>query len=183
VGPGKRRNEAMSARRRARGFTLFELAVSAIIVALLTVLLLSRLQTYQQDAEQVAADRLVSTLRAALKIKIAQLSVAKKEHELQSIIDENPMGWLVAPPKNYLGEYNSPEQKQLPDHVWYYDRSAKELVFKPSQEKRFGSGKQTLLKFKVKFLYLPVTRGETPELKSAKTAVLDQVSEKTVVNN
>ena len=40
----------MTGGRPARGFTLFELAVAAIIVGLLTVFLLSRLQTYQQEA-------------------------------------------------------------------------------------------------------------------------------------
>ncbi|HEY0491192.1 MAG TPA: prepilin-type N-terminal cleavage/methylation domain-containing protein [Telluria sp.] len=173
----------MIARRPARGFSLFELAVAAIIVGLLTVWLLSRLQTYQLEAERVAADRLVGTLRTALSIRIAQLSVAKREHELQAIIDENPITWLVAPPKNYLGEYYSPEQDALPHDAWYFDRGAKELVYKPSERKSFGSEKQTLLRFNVKFPYLPVTQGKTPGLPRLQQApVLDQVSEQTVVN-
>lgn len=173
----------MTARRFGRGFTLFEFAVVAIIVGLLTSLLLGRLHAYQREVELVAADRLVATLRAALQIRIAQLSVAKREHELQSIIDENPITWLVAPPKNYLGEYYSPEQDALPHDAWYFDRGAKELVYKPSERKSFGSEKQTLLRFNVKFPYLPVTQGKTPGLPRLQQApVLDQVSEQTVVN-
>lgn len=174
----------MIASRPARGFSLFELAVAAIIVGLLSVLLLSRLHTYQQEAERVAVDRLVGTLRTALSIKIAQLSVAKREQELQSVIDENPMTWLVEPPENYLGEYYSPEGNSLSGGVWYFDRSSKELVYRPTATKSFRFKEQVLLKFKVKFLYLPMRQGKSPGPPSMhKAAVLDQVSEETDVNN
>lgn len=171
------------AAQRCRGFTLFELAVATIVVALLTSLLLIRLQSYQRDAQQVAVQRLVGTLRTALSMKSAQLSVAKREHQLLRIIDENPMGWLVEVPGNYMGEYYSPEGKSLPDDSWYFDRGKKELVYITPSQKTFQTREQTLLRFKVKFIDLTLQQGKTPGLPAGvKGVVLDQVSEKNVVN-
>ena len=163
-------------RTKGGGFSLFEFVVAMAIIALLTALVLNRLRSYQRDAEQVAVQRLVGTLRTALSVKIAQLSVANKEQELLSIIDQNPMDWLVEPPKNYHGEYYSPEEKTLPDGVWYFDHIAKELVYTTSEAKTFGHAERILLKFKVKFVHLPKQQGKTPGLPTViKGAVLDQV--------
>lgn len=170
-------------RARRQGFTLFELAVATIIVAVLTSLLLIRLHSYQRDARQVAVQRLIGTLHTVLSVKSAQLSVAKKEHELLRIIDENPMSWLVEVPSNYLGEYYSPEGNSLPSDSWYFDRGKKELVYIAPSGKTFGYREQTLLRFKVKFIDLTLEQGKTPGLPAvAKGVVLDQVSEKNVVN-
>ena len=168
---------------RREGFTLFELAVATVIVVVLTSVLLIRLHSYQRDAQQVAVQRLIGTLHTALSVKSAQLSVAKKEHELLRIIDENPMTWLVEVPSNYLGEYYSPEGNSLPSNSWYFDRGKKQLVYIAPSEKTFGSKEQTLLKFKVKFIDLTLQQGKTPGLPAVtKGVVLDQVSEKNVVN-
>lgn len=179
------RNIARPARPLARGqgFTLFELAVATIIVAVLTSLLLVRLHSYQHDARQVAVQRLIATLHTALSVKSAQYSVAKREHELLAIIDENPMSWLVEVPSNYLGEYYSPEGNSLPSDSWYFDRGKKELVYIAPAEKSFAQREQTLLRFKVKFIDLTLQQGKTPGLPAvSKGVVLDQVSEENVVN-
>jgi prepilin-type N-terminal cleavage/methylation domain-containing protein len=170
-------------RSRCDGFTLFELAVATVIVAVLTYLLLLRLHSYQREAQQVAVQHLVGTLRTALSVRSAQLSVAKKEHELPAIIDENPMFWLIKLPSNYLGEYYSPEGNSLPDDSWYFDRGKKELVYIAADSKSFPKREQTLLKFKVKFIDLTLQQGKIPGLPAVnKGVVLDQVSEKNVVN-
>ncbi len=168
---------------RTHGFTVFELAVVAIIVGVLTSVLLVRLHSYQQNAREVAVQRLVGTLRTALSVKSSQLFVAKREHELRRIIDENPMSWLVETPPNYLGEYYSPEGDALPEDSWYFDRGKKELVYIASKVKTFPRKKLTLLRFKVKFNEPILQLGTVPGLPAKNMGViLDQVTKKNVVN-
>lgn len=170
-------------RSRCSGFTLFELAIATIIIVVLTSLLLFRLHSYQRDAQQVAVQRVVGTLRTALSVKYAQLAVAKREHELPRLIDENPMTWLIEAPGNYVGEYYSPQGNALPGDSWYFDRGKKELVYISPRPKTFPKSEQTLLRFKVKFIGLTLQQGKTPGLPVVtKGVVLDQVSEKNVVN-
>ncbi|RJG25819.1 hypothetical protein [Massilia cavernae] len=137
-------------RRRIGGFTLFEAAIAAIVVALLLGILLKRLQIYQQEAELVAVRQLVGTLRMALSVRNAQLVVARKEHLLRRVIDENPMTWLANPPLNYLGEYYSPQGNTLPAGNWYFDLADKSLVYISSGGKSLSDGRLNLLRFKVK---------------------------------
>lgn len=171
----------MARRRGVRGFTLFEVAVATMVVVVLSVLLLERVQTFRQEAERVATQRLVASLRTALSVRIAQRSVAKMEQGLLSVTDENPIDWLAQPPENYLGEYYAPEEGSLPDRAWYFDTGRKELVYITSEAKSFGRRKQILLRFKVKSVYLPLQRGKTPGPPAViKGAVLDQVTEKNV---
>ena len=171
------------AQPRCRGFSLFELIIAGLVVGVLTTLLLVRLQSYQREAQQVAVQHLVGTLRTALSVKNAQLHVAKKEHELQGIINENPISWLIEAPANYRGEYYSPEGNMLSDDSWYFDRGRKELVYISTTAKSFPKREQILLRFKVKFTDLTFQQGKTPGLPVAtKGVVLDQVSEKNVVN-
>ena len=167
----------------ARGFTLFELAVVVIVAALLITVLLVRLHSYQLQAKEVAVDRVVGTLRTVLSVKNAQLSVAKKEHDLQQLIVANPVSWLVKPPPNYLGEYYSPEGSALRDDSWYFDPGKKELVYVVSKSKSFPGQELILLRFKVKFADLTLQHGNTPGLQARnKVLVLDQVTEKHVDN-
>jgi len=169
--------------RPARGFTLFELAVVVIVAALLITVLLNRLHSYQHQAREVAVQRIVGTLRTVLNVKNAQLSVAKREHDLQQFMGANPVSWLVKPPPNYLGDYYSPEGNALPDDSWYFDPAKKELVYIVSKSQTFPRQELTLLRFKVKFSDLTLQQGKTPGLPATnKGLVLDQVTEKHVDN-
>jgi general secretion pathway protein G len=167
----------------AGGFSLFELAVATIVALLLTGVLLLRLQVYQRDVELVAVGQLIGTLRTALSVESAQLSVAKMEHQLPLVIDENPMHLLVSPPSNYLGEYYAPEGNSLPRGSWYFDRSDKTLVYLISNGKTFGSEGVNLLKFKVEFpdFNLQVSKPSGgPQV--VKGAVLREVTDHGAVN-
>lgn len=168
---------------KARGFSLLELSVATIVVLLLSGLLLIRLQVYQRDVELVAVGQLIGTLRTALSVESAKLSVAKMEHQLPLVIDENPIHLLVSPPANYLGEYYAPLGSSLPRGNWYFDRSDKTLVYLISKEKTFGGEGVNFLKFKVEFpdFNLQVSKpSDTPH--AVKGAVLREVTDHGAVN-
>jgi prepilin-type N-terminal cleavage/methylation domain-containing protein len=146
-----RKNNTRCQKEKCGGFTLFELAVCLIVMGILSAVLYSRVVMYQQEADRAGAEKLVGILRAALNMRIAGAVVAHREHELLKIAEENPINWLVEKPKNYLGEYYSPEINTLPKGYWYFDRRDKTLVYLLNKGKSFAEGSPNLLKFKVKF--------------------------------
>lgn len=165
-------------RARPRGYSLFELAVAAVIITLLTSMLLKRLHFYQQEAELVAVRQLIGTLRTALSVRNAQLSVAHKEHLLRKVIDENPISWLVHPPSNYLGEYYSPRVNALTPGNWYFDRGDNTLVYLLQPGKTFMDDRPILLRFKVKFLDSSLLSGKPSGQPGViKGVVLDEVDD------
>ena len=142
-------------RGRQRGASLFELAVAAIIVAILTALLLQRLAAYRAQAELVAVQRVAAVLRTALTMKSGDLRGSGRGADIVRLAGSNPFDLLLERPANYLGEYFAPDSRTLEKGNWYFDRKAKSLVYLLNTEKRFPSGTASRLIFTVELICLP----------------------------
>jgi type II secretory pathway pseudopilin PulG len=165
------------------GFTLFEAAVAAGLLAIFVAVLVSRVVAYQAEAERVAAQQLVATLRTAMQVRAAKALIARGEQGLHPLVDENPIGWLSAKPANYLGEYYAPDREELPSGNWYFDRADRSLVYLLQNRKSFSLGTSTFLKFKVKLFHLPTSDRLDRLSKTSTGLVLDQVHDPNAVKN
>ncbi|MES2318336.1 MAG: type II secretion system protein [Pseudomonadota bacterium] len=115
--------------RKQGGFTLLELAVTVIIIAVLAGALLSRVTIYQEEAERVAMENVVGVLRSALGMKAGQLVAQGRGAELSKLLTINPMELLAQKPANYLGEYYSPQKAKISRGNWYFNRKLLLLVY------------------------------------------------------
>jgi type II secretory pathway pseudopilin PulG len=168
--------------RRCCGFTLIESAVAAGLLGIFVAILISRVLTYQAEAERVAEEQLVATLRTAMQVRAAKAVIAHGEQGLHPLLDENPIGWLADQPANYLGEYYAPDPTELPPGNWYFDRADRSLVYLLGNRKSFSFQTSIFLKFKVKF-HLPNTAGINGRSKTSTGLVFDQVPDRNAVNN
>lgn len=157
--------------RRQRGASKFEFALAAALFAVMVGVADSRLNHYQEEFETVAAEQLIISLRTALTLKMSQLTVAQRRHEIASLREQNPIGWLYEKPKNYLGEYYHPDNEKLATGNWYFDRGDKTLVYLLTRRKSFAFHASILLRFKVESVRLPSTSAAT-----APTAPIENVS-------
>ena len=151
-----RRGLSLRQQAQQRGFSKFEFALAAALFAVLVGVAANRLAFYQETLETVASEQLIASLRGALALKMSQLTAAQRRHEIDAIGDENPIGWLSEQPKNYLGEFYSPDNKKLAAGNWYFDRNSKTLVYLANRRNSFAFHSSILLKFKVKSLRLPL---------------------------
>lgn len=145
---------ALPGRRAQAGFTLFEFAVAATVLAVLAGVLLMRIAFYQQESERVAVQQVVATLRTALALRAAAVSPKGDRAAMLRLTEENPLDWLERKPANYLGEYYSPELKQMPHGNWVFDRRDKCLIYLLNSPKSFSSEASKFLKFKVEYTEL-----------------------------
>lgn len=166
--------------RSARGFALFELAVAAAVLTLLAGVLLNRLAPYAGESEVVAAKQLIGTLRTALAVRSAQAISREGQAGLMAVAHENPMDWLVERPKNYLGEYYSPKESELPKGNWYFDKANKTLVYLSASSKSFSVEIPKFLRFKVKLLRVPKPVETDGRSKVTEGLVLDEVEDQKV---
>jgi type II secretory pathway pseudopilin PulG len=146
-----------AAGRHQGGFSLFEFGVVAAIFALLVGIGANRLLFYQREAQTVAAEQLIVTLRSALQLRVAQLRASQRDDEIAALLDENPIAWLAQPPPNYLGEYYSPDTANLAAGNWYFERRDRQLVFLLTAKNSFSFRSSILLKFKVESLRIPTS--------------------------
>jgi len=155
------------------GFALLELAVAAVVFSLLTGVLLNRLVPYIGESEYVAAKQLISSMRTALSVRSARAASAGGQGALLAVAQENPMDWLAERPKNYLGEYYSPNESELQRGNWYFDKANRTLVYLSSSRKSFSSETPKFLRFKVELLRVP--NPVKSEIRSEVTEGLDLV--------
>jgi type II secretory pathway pseudopilin PulG len=137
-------------RWRLRGISLSECAMVAAVVAALAGALVNRLLFYQEEAELVAVQQTVGILRSALQMRAAKAYLDRRDSGMLALTSENPIDWLVARPANYLGEYYSPDIKDLQEGNWYFDRNDRTLVYLLQNGESFAHRTSILLKFKVR---------------------------------
>lgn len=115
-------------RQRNAGFSLVELAVALVIIAILAAVALHKLAPIQADAERTALENTVGILRSALGINVASYLAKADLQGIQHLTGSNPMELLNEPPKNYLGVLD--ENSSVEDGNWYFDRKRSELVYR-----------------------------------------------------
>ncbi len=164
----------------ACGFALFELAVTAVVVAVLAGILLHRMVPYAGQSEVVAAKQLIHSLRTALALRAAQAAASGGPDALLAISRENPIEWLVRRPENYLGEYYSPDEAELPKGNWYFDKASRTLVYLVAAPKSFSAETSKFLRFKVELLRVPQPVEPDGRIRVSEGLVLAEVENQTV---
>ncbi|MHB8535234.1 MAG: prepilin-type N-terminal cleavage/methylation domain-containing protein [Sulfuricaulis sp.] len=113
----------------SNGFSLLELIIVIVIISVLLVLAISRLLALQVDAERVAMQTVLGTLRSSIGMKVAESIVRSKVADLPTYAGSNPMNLLAETPHNYLGEFDGVDPASLPDGNWYFDKRTETLVY------------------------------------------------------
>jgi len=114
---------------------------------------------------------------------VARAIAANGPRSLAMLAGENPMDWLSEKPRNYLGEFYSPDLKEIPCGNWLFDRAGKTLIYLSDSHKSFPSETSNTLMFKVKLLGSLDPATQHGPSGAATGLVLDQIGEELAVNN
>jgi hypothetical protein len=134
---------------------LFEGAITTMLFGTFTGGVLYKTWEYQFEAEMVAVKWTVSAMKSSLRARVAEMYLHEQQSQIARLEGENPIVWLASVPRNYLGEFYSPDIKTLRPGNWFYDKSDKTLVYLLNKENLIGAEPPKMLKFKVKFSSLP----------------------------
>jgi prepilin-type N-terminal cleavage/methylation domain-containing protein len=141
--------------RAARGFSLIELVVVVIAVAILTGVALDRLLPLVGRAQRVAFLQVRGALQSALLLEAAERITRGEAQRLSELAARNPMTLLLEPPANYVGSLEAPDAAAVPRASWYYDERAHVLVYRVGKHTKFRplGGPPDRVELKVTFAY------------------------------
>ncbi|GAB3451964.1 hypothetical protein GCM10027321_00070 [Massilia terrae] len=135
---------------RVRGFVLLQSTIALMVAAVLITVMLVRTRQYNDEAELQSVKLTVNILRGALGLRLVEAR-GQGAAAINRVAEENPFDWLSRKPENYLGEYYSPELKEMPPGNWLFDRRDRSLVYLLKSHRSFASEASNFLKFKVEF--------------------------------
>ncbi|MGQ0579829.1 MAG: type II secretion system protein [Betaproteobacteria bacterium] len=151
---------ALFVRGHQRGISFLEFAVSMALMGIIVSVLLERALYYQEYAEKTAMESTAENIRTGLRFKVADLILADRVSEIQTLADENPLSWLVDRPPNYLGELDSSPAEE-PRGQWYFDTRNRELVYTVDNRRHFSPS--TYRDFSVRYRAMRVSAGEVTD--------------------
>lgn len=131
------RTSGGGARRRHAGFSLFELVVGITIVGLLGMALSERMLRYQEYAEKTAMEVTARNIQTGLRLKVADLMMTDRMHEIDRLLLVNPITWLETPPPNYIGERADSRQDAAVAGNWHFNTARREVVYVPFHRRFF----------------------------------------------
>ena len=147
---------ALLVRGDQRGVSFLEFAVCMALMGIFVSVLLERALYYQEYAEKTSMESTAENIRTGLRFKVADLILADRVSEIQTLADENPLNWLVDRPPNYLGELDS-VPADAPKGQWYFDRRNRELVYAVNNQRHFSPSVDR--DFRVRYRAMRVSTG------------------------
>jgi type II secretory pathway pseudopilin PulG len=114
---------------RSQGFSLFELVVFIVCVAIIYAAAARRFSGFTGEAERANFLAITIELQTAVNLEVMMGANLGRYASIEAFSGANPMDLLLAPPMNYLGAFDSVDSTQFPRRVWYFDKTTEELVY------------------------------------------------------
>lgn len=116
-----------------------ELLVLLAVVGILASIVLERMLTYQELVEKTVMEATVTNMRSGMRLRIAELKMRERNHEIGTLLQQNPIDWLEQPPANYRGTLPATFKSNAHDSGWFFDAGTGELVYRPRLHRFFES--------------------------------------------
>lgn len=111
------------------GFSLFELVVFIISVAIIYAVAANRFAEFPAAAERANFTATVAQLQAGINLQSMEYVINGQATQAQYFNAANPMDFMLETPSNYIGAFDLVDTERLPRRSWYFDRTAGHLVY------------------------------------------------------
>jgi type II secretory pathway pseudopilin PulG len=127
-------DQTASTVQRQGGFSLFELVVFIICVAIIYATAANRFAQIPAAAERANFMAIVAQIQAGINLQSMDFVINGGASQAQYMDSANPMDFMLEAPSNYLGAYDAVDTGRLPRRTWYFDRASGELVYRVNAE-------------------------------------------------
>ncbi|MEQ8315135.1 MAG: hypothetical protein RL839_06705 [Gammaproteobacteria bacterium] len=114
---------------RSKGFSLFELVVFIICVAIIYAAAARRFTEFPGEAERANFVAVAAQIQTGINLELMVAMTRGQGGAIRAMANSNPMDLLLDPPSNYLGSFDFVDKSSIERRSWYYDQSQNELVY------------------------------------------------------
>ncbi len=132
IGEQRTKIQNIPAYRRNSGFSLFELVVFIISVAIIYAYAANRFADFPRQAERASFIAVVTQLQTGINLELINAIGRGRTDAASQLEGINPMDLMLVAPSNYLGSFSAPGAAAiagLQRRSWYFDSSSEELVY------------------------------------------------------
>ena len=115
--------------QKAEGFSLFELVVFIILVAIIYATAAIRFADFPGQAERANFMAITTQLQTAVNLEMMIGLGTGRIRSAEKMDGVNPMDLMLQPPSNYIGVFDLIDRERIQRRVWYFDRPRQELVY------------------------------------------------------
>ncbi|WP_067863236.1 type II secretion system protein [Neptuniibacter marinus] len=123
-------NRIASLRSFQKGFSLLELVVSILVVAVLMAVAYIKLERLAEDVERVSFEGVRNNIQAQVTLKVAYWFAEQQYVSGQELEKSNPISLISYKPTNYVGELDYNELLVAQSERWYFVSDKHWLVYK-----------------------------------------------------
>jgi general secretion pathway protein G len=145
------------ARTKTGGASRLELLIVMVVIGIVVTVLLERLTRYQEYAEKAVMEATIANMGSGLRMRVAELMIDGRMAQMGTLLQQNPITWLAAPPANYAGVLqHATAEVPAPGH-WYFDAPVRQLVYLPQHHRFFRPGPDGKREVRWQVLPLPMS--------------------------
>jgi len=111
------------------GFSVFELVVFIISVAIIYAYAANRFAEFPAQAERANFTAIITQLQAGINLELMFGMSGGRLASPEMLEGINPMDLMLSTPSNYRGVVDSLDANSAERRSWYFDRSSEELVY------------------------------------------------------
>ena len=115
--------------QKAKGFSLFELVVFIILVAIIYATAANRFAEFPGLAERANFLAITTQLQTAITLQVMSGIARGRVRSAEGLDGVNPMELMLESPSNYIGAFDLIDKARVGRRIWYFDRRTRELVY------------------------------------------------------
>ena len=116
-------------RAQSGGFSLFELVVFIISVAIIYAYAANRFAEFPGQAERANFMAVLTQLQTGVNFEMMMAVGTGRVGSVDKLEGVNPMDLMLEAPTNYLGVLSSAQAAESSRRSWYFDPATEELVY------------------------------------------------------
>ncbi|MFQ5659799.1 MAG: hypothetical protein ACE5GZ_05190 [Gammaproteobacteria bacterium] len=146
--------------RLDRPLSRFELAVVVSLIGIFITIFIYKILFLTVAAEAQSLELTINRMRARLMIYSAVQLIQHNYENIGKLIDSNPVGIAVDPPKGYIGERVAPAVDEIQAGEWYYDSQTHLLVYNVVNSDYFAATEAGPARVRLRFTLSYIDRNE-----------------------